>query len=63
VIELIVERWTHLNRTTDYRWSVWIDGKRAEMGGPHGTGEESERAGREYCRDALARDPDRVTRL
>ena len=61
--ELIIERWTNLNQSTDYRWSVWVDGKRVQMGGPHKTAEESEREGKAYCRKSLTRDPDRVTRL
>ena len=61
--ELIIERWTNLNQSTDYRWSVWVEGKRVQMGGPHKTAEDSEREGKTYCRKSLARDPDRVTRL
>ncbi len=63
MIEIIIERWTGLDGTTDYRWSVWIDGRRAQMGGPHGTSEESEHEALAFCRLALNRDPDRVTRL
>jgi hypothetical protein len=63
VVELIVERWTNLNQTTDFRWSVWVDGKRVQMGGPHKSAEESEREGKGYCTRALSRQPDRVTRL
>jgi len=63
VTELIIERWTNLNQSTDYRWSVWVDGKRVQMGGPHKAADESEREGRAYCREALAQQPDRVTRL
>lgn len=61
--ELIIERWTSLNQSTDYRWSVWVEGKRVQMGGPHKTAEVSERDGRAYCQEALGREPDRVTRL
>ena len=61
--ELIIERWTNLNQTTDYRWSVWVEGKRVQMGGPHRSAEESEREGRGYCQKELSLDPDRVTRL
>ena len=39
--ELIIERWTNLNQTTDYRWSVWVEGKRVQMGGPHKTADDS----------------------
>jgi hypothetical protein len=37
VTELIIERWTNLNQSIDYRWSVWVDGRRVQMGGPHKT--------------------------
>jgi hypothetical protein len=63
VVELIIERWTNLNQNTDYRWSVWIDGRRVEMGGPHETADDSEREGLAYCQRSMARQPDRVTRL
>jgi hypothetical protein len=63
VTELIIERWTNLNQSTDYRWSVWVDGRRVQMGGPHKTAEESEQEGQAYCQKGLARKPDRVTRL
>jgi len=63
VTELIIERWTNLNQSIDYRWSVWIDGRRVQMGGPHKTADESEREGLAHCQRNLAKRPDRVTRL
>lgn len=63
VTELIIERWTNLNQTTEYRWSVWVEGKRVQMGGPHKTADESQREGLAYCRKTLVREPDRLTRL
>lgn len=63
VTELIIERWTNLNQSIDYRWSVWVEGRRLQMGGPHKTADDSEREGRAYCQKSLARGPDRVTRL
>jgi len=63
VTELIIERWTNLNQSIDYRWSVWVDGRRVQMGGPHKTADDSEREGRSYCQKSLARGPERVTRL
>jgi hypothetical protein len=63
VTELIIEQWTNLNQSIDYRWSVWVDGRRVQMGGPHKTADESEREGQAYCRKGLAQAPDRVTRL
>ncbi len=63
VTELIIEQWTNLNQSVDYRWSVWVDGRRVQMGGPHKTADDSEREGQVYCQKSLARRPDRVTRL
>jgi len=62
-IEVIVERWTNLNKSTDYRWSVWRGGTRVEMGGPHASAEASEREAVEYCTRELKRAPDRIERL
>jgi hypothetical protein len=63
VVELIIERWTNLNQATDFRWSVWVDGRRVQMGGPHKSADDSEREGQGYCTRALSRQADRVTRL
>ena len=61
-VEVMIERWT-IAGATDYRWSVWRDGKRLAMGGPHPSFEASEADARAACRKALGREPDRVTRL
>jgi hypothetical protein len=63
MIEVIIERWTSLKKSTDFRWSVWRDGSRIQMGGPHGTCDESEREALEYCQSSLRRKPDRIERL
>ena len=62
MIELIVERWTQAGADV-YRWSLWVDGERAEMGGPHKTAEGSERDGGAFCRERFKRGPDRISRL
>ncbi len=33
MIEVVIERWSRPDSTTEYRWSVWRDGHRIEMGG------------------------------
>ena len=63
MIEVIIERWTSLAKSTDFRWSVWQDGSRIQMGGPHRSLEESEGEALAYCRTSLGRKPDRVERL
>ena len=63
MLELIVERWTGFDGSVDYRWSLWQDGKRLQMGGPHASADASEREATEYCHKSFKRTPDRVERL
>ena len=62
-IEVIIERWTNPNNSTEYRWSIWQGGTRVHMGGPHASAEDSEREAVEYCSGRLKRAPDRIERL
>jgi len=62
-IEVIVERWSNPDRSTDYRWSVWRGGSRVQMGGPHVSAAASEREAIEFCRKSFQRPPDRIERL
>jgi hypothetical protein len=62
-IEVIVERWSNPDRSTDYRWSVWRGGSRVQMGGPHDSAAASEREAIEFCRKSFQRAPDRIERL
>jgi len=62
-IEVIVERWSNRDKSTDYRWSIWRAGTRVQMGGPHASAEDSERAAVEFCRKNFQRAPDRIERL
>ena len=63
MIEVIIERWTSLQGRTDHLWSVWHDGKRTEMGGPHDSQEAAEDAARRYCMQQFQGPPDRITKL
>jgi hypothetical protein len=63
MLELIIERWTEPKTGTTFRWSLWQDGQRILMGGPHKSGETSENDGLRECEEQLGRAPDRVTRL
>ncbi len=63
MIEIIIERWANLDRSVEYLWSVWQEGRRVRMGGPHAAPEPSEAEAHRFCRDALEREADRVTRL
>jgi hypothetical protein len=63
MLELMIETWSAPHSGTTYRWSLWRDGARVAMGGPHDTSEESEAEARAVCADKLRGPPDRVTRL
>jgi hypothetical protein len=62
MIELIIERWSDRGATT-YLWSVWRDGHRMGMGGPHADLRASEVEARQWCDENLHQPPDRVTPL
>lgn len=63
MLEVIVERWSSFDGTIEYRWSLWRDGKRLQMGGPHDNAAASEADARTFCERALDAEPDRVTHL
>ena len=64
MIEIIIERWTNPGGATDFRWSVWRDGHRIQMGPDvHSSAEAGEREALEFCRRSLGCEPDKVTRL
>jgi hypothetical protein len=63
MIEIIIERWTNLDKSTDYRWSVWRDGTRLQMGGPYPALVSTEQEALAYCRSKLRCEPDRIERL
>jgi len=62
-IEVIVERWSNADKSTDYRWSIWRGGNRVQMGGPHPSAEASEHDAVDFCRKNFQRPPDRIERL
>jgi hypothetical protein len=62
-LEVIVERWSNPDKSTDYRWSVWRGGQRVQMGGPHASADDSERDATEFCRKSFKRTPDRIEHL
>lgn len=63
MIEIIIERWDAASGLTELLWSVWRDGKRIEMGGPHDDPALGEAAARRFCSTVLGTEPDRVSRL
>ena len=64
MVEIIIERWIGADQTVDYRWSVWRDGLRLQMGPEvYATAEACASEAREFCVHGLGCEPDRVTRL
>ncbi len=64
MIEIKIERWTNNKGETDFRWSVWSDGFRVQIGpSPHSTADDCEAQAREFCWRDLGHKPDKVTRL
>lgn len=63
MIEVMIETWSSPQSGTSYRWSLWRDGTRVAMGGPHASIDESEADARGFCEARLKQPPDRVTRL
>ncbi len=64
MIEVMIERWTGPGGGVNFRWSVWRDGHRVQMGrDSYPTAEAGEADAREFCVHGLGREPDRVTRL
>lgn len=63
MIEIIVERWTAIGGNVDFRWSVWRDGRRVDMGGPFAGAAPAEEEAADYCRRILGAPADRITHL
>jgi hypothetical protein len=63
MLELMIEAWVNPGVAPAYRWSLWAEGKRVAMGGPHNAAGESETEALEYCTRRLKRQPDRISRL
>ena len=64
MIEIMIERWTNAEGKTDFRWSVWSNGSRIQIGPSlHSTVEDSEAEALEFCWRDLGHKPDKVTRL
>jgi hypothetical protein len=63
MLEIMIERWSLLGGRIEFRWSVWQDGRRIEMGArPNSTSEDAEAAARAWCRE-VGLEPDRISQL
>ncbi len=64
MFEIVIERWSNTQGETDFRWSVWSDGDRIEMGqNTHSEADDCEAEAVEFCWRALGQKPDQITRL
>ena len=64
MIEIVIERWTNAKGETDFRWSVWDEGHRIQMGeNVHSHADDCEAQAVEFCWHKLGHKPDKVTRL
>ncbi len=64
MIEIVIERWANAEGQTDFRWSVWSDGYRIQMGeNVHSRADDCEAQALEFCWRDLGHKPDKVTRL
>ncbi len=63
MLEVMIERWSNAVGSIDYRWSVWRDGSRLGMGGPHATADAAEAEAREMCRVRLGGEPQSLVQL
>ncbi len=64
MIEIVIERWTNTQGNTYFRWSVWSDRSRIEMGqNTHSDADDCEAEAVEFCWRALGQKPGQITRL
>lgn len=63
MVEIVIERWTARDGQVAYHWTLWVDGRRLQMGGPSSRPEPAEAEALAACQDRLGRGPDRTTRL
>lgn len=63
MIELIVERWSQRDGSTDWMWSIWQDGERKHMGTTHPDAESAKMEARAACHQIFGQAPDDVTVL
>ncbi len=64
MIEVVIERWTGTDGTTAYRWSVWKNGYRIEIGNrAFSNSDDCESEALDFCTKGLGQKPDKITRL
>ena len=63
MLEIIIERWSNPDGSSDYMWSVWQNGNRIQMSGTYPTSEAAEAEAVQFCTETLNTTADRITRL
>ena len=63
MIEVIIERWSQRDGSTDWLWSIWQDGERRHMGGAQPDAETAEMEARAACQQFFGKSPDDITVL
>ena len=64
MIEVFIERWTGSMGSTEYRWSVWNDGLRIQLGShTYPNSDECEAEALDFCVRGLGRQPVKITKF
>ena len=63
MIEILFERWSQRDGSTDWLWSIWQDGERRHMGLPQQTADAAEIEARAACHKFMGKSPDAITFL
>ncbi|MEE2996711.1 MAG: hypothetical protein VX700_06150 [Pseudomonadota bacterium] len=63
MIEVMIERWSQRDGSTEWLWSIWQDGERKHMGGAHVDADTAEKDARAACRQMYGKIPDDITIL
>jgi len=63
MIEVMIEHWSQRDGSTDWLWSIWLDGERRHMGGAQADAEAAEMEARAACQQLFGKSPDDITIL
>lgn len=63
MIEVIIERWTAADGSTDHLWTLWREGTRVHLGNRLDSPDEAVNDAIAFCQAELGVQPDRITRL
>ena len=63
MIEVMIERWSQRDGSTDWLWSIWQDGKRRHIGGAKADAGSAEMEARSTCQQTFGKTPDDINVL